>query len=242
MEILGIIPARSGSTGVKHKNIRELAGQPLMSYTIEAATHSNLSRVILSTDSEEYSKIGGEYGAETPFIRPPELASVDATAMGVVRHSLEHFQKDENWMPDAVMYLQPTSPFRSTDTINEAIEIMQANPNADSVISVREVHDHPYYMFEPHHESEELLKPYVIMENHPERRQDLPNLYTLNDSILMSRTSYLMKPGNENALIINLDNFVPVYITENEFIDINYERDFQWAEFVMHHEKNKSAS
>jgi CMP-N-acetylneuraminic acid synthetase len=129
------------------------------------------------------------------------------------------------------MYLQPTSPFRRSERIDEAIEVIRANPGADSVISVREITEHPYYMFEPH--SEGLLKPYVEMENRPERRQDLPDFYTLNDNILMSRTDFLMQPENEHGLIINLNNFVPVYIDESEFIDINSERDFQWAEFLM---------
>ncbi|MBD3670065.1 MAG: acylneuraminate cytidylyltransferase family protein [Gammaproteobacteria bacterium] len=231
MEILGIVPARSGSTGVKHKNVRDLAGQPLMSYTIEAAKRSGLSRVILSTDSDEYSEIGRRYGAEVPFLRPAEFASVDAKAISVIRHAIEFFDQEENWRPDAVMYLQPTSPFRRSERIDEAIKVMNSNPNTDSVISVREITEHPYYMFEPH--SDELLKPYVEMENRPERRQDLPDFYTLNDNILMSRTDYLMHPENENGLIINLNNFVPVYITESEFIDINSERDFLWAEFLM---------
>lgn len=233
MEILGIIPARSGSTGIKHKNVRDLAGRPLMSYTIEAAKCSALSRVILSTDSEEYSGIGQKYGAEVPFIRPAEFAATEAKAMAVVRHALTFFEKNENWIPDAVMYLQPTSPFRRHETIDEAINIMRSNPEKDSVISVGEVFEHPYYMFAPDAEEKGQLKPYVEIENRPERRQDLPELFALNDNILMSKTDYLMKSENENALIINLNSFSPVYIDEKESVDINHERDFLWAEFLM---------
>jgi CMP-N-acetylneuraminic acid synthetase len=232
MNTLGIIPARSGSTGVKHKNIRDLAGKPLMAYTIEAAKQSNLSRVILSTDSEEYAEIGRRYGAETPFIRPEEFATVDAKAIGVVSHALKFFSDEENWTPDAVMYLQPTSPFRRTESIDESLELQQSNPESDSVISVCKFTEHPYYMFRPHPELDRRLQPYVEMENRPERRQDLPLFYTLNDSIMLSRTTYLNKQIKNNGLIVNLDNFVPVYISENEIIDINYERDFLWAEFL----------
>ena len=239
MEILGIIPARSGSTGVKHKNVRDLGGKPLMSYTIEAAKRSGLSRVILSTDSQDYAEVGKKYGVDVPFLRPPEFASVNATAMSVIHHALQFFEQEESWRPDAVLYLQPTSPFRRTERIDEAIEAMRNNPQADSVISVRDISDHPYYMFVPHGDDSRVLRPYVDIENRPERRQDLPQYFTLNDNILMSRTDYLLKPGNEAGLIINLDNFAPVYIDDNEFIDINTERDFLWAEFVMEQLKGK---
>lgn len=231
MNILGIIPARSGSTGIKHKNIRDLNGKPLISYTIDAAKKSGLDRVVFSTDSEEYADIAKRYGIEIPFIRPEEHSTVDAKAIDVVRHALEFFEKEEGWKPDAIMYLQPTSPFRRAERIDEAIELLNNNPEVDSVISVREAIEHPYYMFQPH--ENEQLKPYVELENRPERRQDLPELFTLNDNILLTRTEYLLVPENRNGLIVNLNNFMPVYISENEFLDINTERDFRWAEFLL---------
>jgi CMP-N,N'-diacetyllegionaminic acid synthase len=228
MSTLAIIPARSGSVGVKGKNIRLLAGQPLISHAIEEARRSNIDRVILSTDSEEYADIGRRFGAEVPFIRPDHLAHSEAKAIDVVRHCIEYLRKESGWLPDNVFYMQPTSPFRNADRINEAIDLLDGNKQS-SVISVVPVKEHPYYMFRP--DGDGLMSEYVQMDNKPERRQDLPALYALNDNILLSKSEYLMR--KDTSLVIDIKDFVPIEITEREALDINTEMDFSLAEFLM---------
>ena len=113
IKTLGIIPARSGSSEVKGKNKRPLAGRPLVTYTINEALRSNfLDRVILSTDAEEIRNIGINAGVEAPFLRPSSLATNETLSLPVIMHCLRYL-KNKNYEPDAVLYLQPTSPFRT---------------------------------------------------------------------------------------------------------------------------------
>jgi CMP-N-acetylneuraminic acid synthetase len=224
---LAIIPARSGSVGVKGKNIRLLAGQPLISHAIEVARRSNIDRVILSTDSEEYAGIGQRFGAEIPFIRPDTLAHSEAKAIDVVHHCLEHLRQEDGWQPDNVFYMQPTSPFRTEERINQAIELLDGS-DKHSVISVVSVKEHPYYMFTP--VGDGSMSELVEVENKPERRQDLPEIYALNDNILLSKSEYLLAP--DTRLVVDIKNFLPIEITEQESLDINTEMDFSFAEFL----------
>jgi len=142
MKILGIIPARGGSKGVPGKNIKHLAGKPLISFSIDAAKDSSLSKVIVSTDDEQIAAVARELGADVPFLRPDFLASDTAKSLDVSRHALLTMEKSDNLQYDAIMLLQPTTPFRTTEDINQAIELLIANPDADSVISVVDVQGH----------------------------------------------------------------------------------------------------
>jgi CMP-N,N'-diacetyllegionaminic acid synthase len=228
MSTLAIIPARSGSVGVKGKNIRPLGGQPLISYAIREAIASKIDRVILSTDSQEYADIGQRFGAEVPFIRPQEFSHSEAKAIDVVRHCLDFLRDEDEWVPDNVFYMQPTSPFRNAERINEAIDLIEKHSQS-SVISMVPVKEHPYYMFQPNGNGQ--MAEFVQMEIKPERRQDLPELYALNDNILLSKTTYLLSP--DTNLVVDIKNFVPVEISERESLDINTEMDFSLAEFLM---------
>lgn len=228
--VLGLIPARSGSTGVPRKNIRDLGGKPLISHTIKAANDSDLDRVILSTDAEEYATIGQNAGAEVPFLRDAASASNTAPAIAVIRHCLDWLAANKEGLPDAVFYLQPTSPFRTTAQINSALNLL--TPSVDSVASVTAVTQHPYFMFTPTNEGR--LEEYVQIDPKPERRQDLPELFCLDDTIMLSWVAYLTKDRADGSppLIINIKNFAPVYLEETP-VDINTEADFRYAEFCM---------
>ena len=226
---LGIIPARIGSTQVKRKNLRSLLGIPLIAYTIEAAKESNLERVIVSTDSPEIASIARRYGAEVPFLRPKELSSNNAKAMGVVRHCLSWLEENENWKPEAVAYLQPTSPMREAHHIDSGISLL--DPKITSVISVVEVEQHPFYMFKPNKDNK--LIEYVELENKPERRQDLPSIYCSNPFFVMSWIEYIQAEENKESLVVNLKDFSPLYISNNDSIDINTEKDFIVATELM---------
>ncbi|MEK7090871.1 MAG: acylneuraminate cytidylyltransferase family protein [Patescibacteria group bacterium] len=123
-KILGIITARGGSKGIPGKNIKLLSGKPLVVYTIEAAKKSaSLDRIILTTDDEAIAKVAKQNGCEVPFMRPAELAKDDTPTMPVVQHALKWLAENENYGPDAVMILQPTSPLRQDFHIKEAVEL-----------------------------------------------------------------------------------------------------------------------
>ena len=225
---LGIIPARIGSSEVKKKNIRLLNGKPLIYYTICAAINSELDRVIVSTDSIEIASIAKSLGAEVPFLRPKFLSSNTSKAIDVINHTLNWLKIENNWAPDLIGYLQPTSPMRTKNHINKSISMI--GKKYDSVLSVTRVKEHPYFMFK---KTENKIKEFIQDRNKPERRQDLPDLYYSNPLIMFSKYSYLQTVVENRGIIVNYKNFNPLYINEFEGIDINSEEDFSFAEVVM---------
>ncbi len=239
MDVLGLIPARLGSTEVKRKNIRHMAGQPLIEYAIQAALGSLLDRVILSTEAEEIAEVGRRAGVEVPFLRPPELASTEAKAIGVVSHALETLERDEGWKPDGVMYLQPTSPFRASRHIDEALEIFR-DGDKNSVVSVGVAESHPAYMFavDEYGSLTDLLDPQTYRA---ERRQDMIPVYAINDAVLLSRRSYLSEAAKAEDLIVDLSDFQPYIVEPPVTVDINTEQDFLWADFLMRQQKGMLA-
>jgi CMP-N-acetylneuraminic acid synthetase len=226
---LGLIPARIGSSGVKRKNIRPLAGRPLIAWTIAAARASRLDRIVVSTDSPEIAAIARDHGAEVPFLRPPELADSTAIAMAVVRHAAAWLDDHDSWRADAIAYLQPTSPLRATRHIDAALALL--TPAVDSVLSVVAADQHPLYMFAPTADSG--MREYLPDAAKPERRQDLPPLYCSNPVVMLSWTRYLLAPGHERALVVNHKNFTPLVIDRLDAVDINDERDFRFADALM---------
>lgn len=143
-KILTVIPARGGSKGIKRKNIRDLSGRPLISYAVEAAkAASNIERLIVSTDDKEIAEIAKSYGAEIPFLRPQELATDTTTLILVMRHAL-HFFDGRGERFDAVLSLQPTSPFIKSSTIDTAIEKFHSS-HCEAVATITRVrHGHPH--------------------------------------------------------------------------------------------------
>ncbi len=137
MNILAIIPARSGSKSVPHKNIRQIADRPMLAYSIDHAQKSKyINRIILSTDSSQYAEIGKRYGAEIPFLRPEEYALDDSLAIDVFYHCLTFLAKDAHYIPDIVVQLRPTYPIREINDIDNMIEILMNHPDADSIRSI----------------------------------------------------------------------------------------------------------
>lgn len=135
-EILALIPARSGSKGIPNKNIVDLGGYPLLTYSIAAAKLSKkITRVIVTTDSEEIATIAKAYGAEVPFLRPKEISGDDAIDIDFFRHALSWLEEHEHYKPDLVVHLRPTTPFRNAEDIDEAIGKLQNNPEATALRS-----------------------------------------------------------------------------------------------------------
>jgi CMP-N-acetylneuraminic acid synthetase len=196
MRILGIIPARGGSKGIPRKNIRVLAGKPLLQYTAEAARRAKgLTRTILSTEDPEIAEIGRHCGLEVPFLRPPELAKDDTPTLPVIQDAVRRLEAVGDHF-DAVMILQPTNPLRRPDDIDGAIALLEKT-GADSVISFVDVGEkHPARMKFIDAEGRVIDPPFAeAFEG--QRRQDLPKLYLREGSIYLTRRDMLM---NQNSI------------------------------------------
>jgi CMP-N,N'-diacetyllegionaminic acid synthase len=188
---LAVIMARGGSQGVPGKNLRIVAGKPLIAWTIEAALQCPLlDRVVVTTDSFEIADIGRTFGAEVPFMRPAELAHDDTPGMVPLLHAVKWLGDNENYSPDLVMLLQPTSPLRTAGDITAAIELL-LEKSADTVVSLSPVDQHPYIMkvVEP----DGRIRDYVKLDQPPDRRQDFPPLYALNGALYLARLDVLLE-------------------------------------------------
>lgn len=185
MKVLGLIPARGGSQTIKRKNMIDLGGVPLIEWTIKTALNTSLSRVIVSTDDKEIADFSQKIGCEVPFIRPSALATGSALAIDVINHALDEL--DEKF--DAVMMLQPTTPFRTKEDIEQSIQLIG---DASSVISVAAVDGaHPARM--KYIEDGVLIDPPFaeIIENMP--RQELRRVFIRNGAIYLTKVPYLRK-------------------------------------------------
>jgi len=196
-DVLALIPARSGSKSIPHKNVRVFAGKPLMAHSIEQARNCPLiSRVIVSTDSEEYATIARTYGAETPFLRPAEISGDASTDLETLRHALRWLAANEAGVPELLVHLRPTHPNRTPGQIGEAIELLRSHPEWDSVRSVVPAPDTPYKMWSLREGG--LLDPVIktdIAEAHSRPRQTLPATYLQNACIDVIRSRTILEKG-----------------------------------------------
>lgn len=229
-KILAIITARGGSKGVKGKNIKILNGMHLISYSINACKDSRyIDKVILSSDDKEIIKVAEENGVNVPFVRPSELATDTATSVSVIKHATG-FMESIGEVYDYIITIQPTSPFRTSNHLDSAIEEIVNDDNADSLVSITEADYNPYWM--------KVIKyGYIesfmnIDEKKFTRRQDLPKVYKMNGSIFISKRDLIM----EKEQILG-EKVLPFLMSSKDSIDIDDEEDFALAEFVMRKEK-----
>lgn len=188
--VLAVIPARGGSKSIPRKNIKLLAGKPLIAWTIEAALQSQMfSRVIVSTDDKEIAEVARDWGAEVPFMRPVELAQDNIPGIAPILHAIEWLAVNEQDQSDLVMCLQPTSPLRIAQDIQSALEL-QFDKNADGVVSVCPVKDHPYWMKQLN--SDGRMCDFMTLDRPVLRRQDLPLVYALNGAIYLAPRDVLL--------------------------------------------------
>jgi len=235
MEILALIPARSGSKRVPKKNIKPLGGKPLIAYTIEAARKSKyITRIIVSTDSEEIASIAKKYGAEVPFLRPKEISQDSSTEMQFFEHALNWLYENEKYEPELIVLLYPTSPFRKPESIDKAIEKILKYPEADSLRSVRLCREHPYKMWII---EGEYLKPFVEKEDaniHTLAYHLLPKVYIQNASIYITKLSTIRDKKSPIG-----DTVIPFIMDEIESLDINTPFDFQLAEIIIKENRHR---
>lgn len=223
-KILAIIPARAGSKSVPNKNIRLINNKPILAYSIEHAKKSKyINRIILSTDSEEYAKIGRDFGAETPFIRPTEYATDTALDIDVFYHALEHLKTIENYIPDIVVQLRPTYPVRNPADIDNMIEILLKNDKIDSVRSLTPAKEIPFKMWTMDNTGQ--LSPICkeITECYNMPRQELPVAYYQNACIDVIRSRVILDNRSMTG------NNIYGYLMKDNF-DIDTEDDFKLAE------------
>lgn len=222
MNILAIIPARGGSKGIKRKNLVEVKGKSLLQYSIEHALQSKLiTRTIVSSEDEEILALAKKCGAETPFVRPQDLAEDHVLDIPVFEHALETLKKEEGYVADIIVHLRPTAPYRDPVWIDEAIKLLINTPDADSVRSVSEPEKHPYRMFSI--DDGGYLDP-IMKHEHDEpyllRRQDLPSVYYYNCVIDVTRLSTI-----EDKKSMTGTKIFPYVMSPEDVIDIDTPSD-----------------
>lgn len=230
MKYITIIPARSGSKGIPHKNIKMLGGKPLLAWSIDSSVKcSKISRTIVSTDSEKIAEISKEYGAEIPELRPAHLAQDSTPTEPVLIDIVEKLAKQESYFPDAIILLQPTSPFRMDGRLEQAIELFERQ-RADSLLSVCPNH----HFFWKNEECPEALYAYQARP----RRQDIKiedRWFRENGSIYITKTDILTKKRNRLGGKIAM-----LVMTEEESYEIDSELDFKINELIFKEQKNES--
>ena len=223
LDTLIIVPARSGSKGLPDKNIRLLAGKPLLAWTAEAILQANLpnSLAILSTDSPAYAEIAQQYGLNAPFLRPAACAGDSASALQVVEHALTWFQNTYAYLPEKTMWLQPTSPFRTAATIQQANDMM-AEQQVDAVIGCMAIHRDLTTLFNT---EGDFLRPLNKHKPTQTSRQQIEPLLTPNGAMYLCKTAHLL----ENQSFYP-EKTVPMLMNALQSLDIDNELDWLMAE------------
>ncbi len=223
MRVLGLIPARGGSKSVPRKNIKPLAGKPLIAHTIEAALKSELiDKLIVSTDDEEIAEVARQYGAEVPFMRPQELADDKTLDFPVIEHAILWLD-DNKWSPDIVVFLRPTNIFRTGEEIDRAIQKILTS-DFDSVRGISKAAYPPYWMKRI---EGDLLVPFIDTPYAETRRQELPEVFQGNGTIEVIRKHTILEKksrfGDKVGFLIMPDIAAQ---------DIDSELDFKISEFL----------
>jgi len=230
-KVLGLITARGGSKGIPRKNIVPLGGKPLIAWTIESAINSSvLDRVIVSTDNNEIADIAQKWGAEVPFIRPTELAEEDSPHVDVLLHAIRWLHENEEYFPEFLMLLQPTSPLRTTEDIEKSFALA-IERKADCVISVQESLSHPYTVMQVSEDqklSEFLMSPKDAGVY--QSRQLRPEFYSLNGAIFLFRVDALI----EKPMVYPELTFTYV-MPEERSLDVDTSWDLHIANLILNH-------
>jgi len=224
--IIAVIPARSGSKGVPDKNIKSLAGRPLIAYSIAAAQLvTEIDRIIVSTDSEEYADIARDYGAEVPFLRPDEISGDMSTDYDFIKHLLDWMLINEGNMPKYLIHLRPTTPLREGHYISAAIDCIK---NIDSATALRSVHKMPESAYKTFEIEEGFLRSVgsssfdLDVFNNP--RQQFIETFQANGYVDVIRTSYVVENGRLHG------DHVIAFITPH-VVEIDTVEDFDYLEY-----------
>jgi N-acylneuraminate cytidylyltransferase len=230
-KVLALVPARGGSKGIPRKNIRDFAGHPLIAYSIAAGLHAALvNRVIVSTDDEEIAEVARQYGAEAPFLRPAEFAQDQSLDLPVFQHALEWLAEKENYHPDVVVQLRPTSPVRPPGLVDEAIALLLHHPEADSVRGVVPAGQNPHKMWRLDPETGQM-KPLLTVAGIDEPfnapRQVLPVVYWQTGHVDVIR-SRVIQQGSMSGRVV-----LPVFVEPSYTVDIDTPKDWARSEWLV---------
>lgn len=228
--VLALIPARGGSKSISRKNIRLLAGYPLIAYSIAAALASDtVGRVIVSTDDEQIAELARRYGAETPFLRPAEFARDNTPDLPVFQHALQWLRENEGYCPKIVVQLRPTSPFRRVWHIDQAVLRLLERPDADAIRTVCVPFQNPFKMWRIGPDG--LMKPLI--------QTDLPEAYNMPRQLLPDvywQTGYVDAAWADTILekhSMTGERILPMVIDPTDWVDIDSPEDWQHAEQLL---------
>jgi CMP-N-acetylneuraminic acid synthetase len=220
---LGIIPARGGSKRVPGKHLRPLAGKPLIAYCVEAARSARrLTAVVVSTDDAKIARFAAGQGVDPQGLRPARLARDKSSVTGALADALMKYERAHPPV-DAVVLLQPTSPFRTGAHIDEAIALFEARA-ADTVTSVRAARDHPYWVWT---RAGAAIRPYHTLARMALQRGELPDVFAENGAVFVIKRSLVVRGRIYGRRV------VPLVMDEIASVDIDTPLDFAWAEFLL---------
>ncbi|MEJ2596847.1 MAG: acylneuraminate cytidylyltransferase family protein [Anaerolineales bacterium] len=230
IEVLALIPARGGSKSIPRKNIQPLAGFPLIAYSIRAGLAAGtVRRVVVSTDDKEIAAISRQFSAETPFLRPPELAQDHTTDLPVFQHALRWLEENEGYRPEIVVQLRPTSPFRRVAHIDQAVQRLLERPQADSVRTVCIPFQNPFKMWRI--ASDGFMQP-LLQTGHPEPynqpRQALPEVYWQTGYVDAAWSKTILGQDSMTGAHI-----LPLVISPSDWVDIDSPDDWRRAERLL---------
>jgi len=229
MTIYSIISARSGSKGVPKKNIKLLGGYPLIAYSIIASKlYSEIRRTIVSTDSQEIADIALSYGAEVPFLRPVEISQDDSTDLEMLQHVIKWLDEKEGSVPDLMIHLRPTTPFRVPSEINRAIKYIQGIPHSTSLRSVHELAEPPQKQVR--FGKDDFLEGFFPDDPRPEYfnlpRQLFPKAYRPNGHVDIIKPDFIIK--NNSHFGANTIGFLTPVTME-----VDLPEDFEYLEYLL---------
>ena len=228
-EVLAIVPARGGSKSIPGKNIKLLGGFPLIAYSIAAGLGAkNVTRVLVSTDDEAIAKVARDWGADVPFLRPAEHSQDNTTDWPVFDHALRWLAEHENYRPEIVVHLRPTSPFRRLSHIDDAVTLLRKNVNADAVRTVCTPFQNPFKMWM---EGDGFMKPLMTgfgEEPYNQPRQNLPKVWWQTGYVDACRTQTILEMRSMTGRSI-----LPLKISDADWIDIDSPADWQMAENLI---------
>lgn len=244
MDILILIPARSGSTRIENKNIKILGDKPLVGHVITAAKESGAGRVVVSTNSEEIANIARRFKAEVPFLRPQELSDTHALSLWCILHALRWFKENENWIPEIVAFCPPTNPFVKKETIKSMCSILLKRKEVNSIVTISSPSAHPFTIVKPLKDGKLQIGVISIdgkTINDIERSQDWPVVWQGRPTCRVTRSIFFFSLLNNKKNIpqvhynktYDINNCIAYKIDRLESFDINDEYDWLIAEQII---------